>query len=213
VRARKRAASRLRAISSSFNSASCSSTFFVMRNDHMAGKGIDTKSRAIELQAEHNHYSCIGRVAAAWSYLEAVVDTSSIGLAGLATEPGICFTSQISGIGRKLDAYIALARLRNLPQELVQKLDALAKAAQGLGERRNRIVHDVWFFDHPNDPRRLEATARRLVRLEYIPTSSTKLTRFAYEISKFTDEFDSLNSRVVAAPIPSAEKLSTEPQR
>jgi hypothetical protein len=123
---------------------------------------------------ERNHLSAIGRVAAAWSTFEAVVDTGCIRLAGLETENGVCLTSQIAGILRKLDAYIALARLRTLPDELVKKLNKFHDKAREAGEKRNRLVHDVWYFKQHGPPERLEATARRLLRLEYIPTKSKK---------------------------------------
>jgi hypothetical protein len=61
--------------------------------------------------AQRQHYSAIGRVAANWSYYEAVVDICSIRLAAIDTRKGLIFTSQIAGIVRKLDVYISLARI------------------------------------------------------------------------------------------------------
>jgi hypothetical protein len=57
-----------------------------------------SRATTTALQSEHNHYAAIGRVAAAWSYLEASVDTASLRLADLKEEIGVCFTSQITGI-------------------------------------------------------------------------------------------------------------------
>jgi hypothetical protein len=105
---------------------------------------------------EHNHYAAIGRVAAGWAFFAALVDTWSMELAGLPTEPGVCLTSQIAGMARKLDAFISLARLRPLSDKLIKDLNKFAECARGWGERRNRLVHDVWHFDHPNPPERLE---------------------------------------------------------
>jgi hypothetical protein len=155
---------------------------------------------------ERNHLSAIGRVAAAWSTFEAVVDTGCIRLAGLAAESGVCLTSQIAGIIRKLDAYVALARLRTLPDELVKTLNKFHEKARGVGEKRNRLVHDVWYFNQHGPPERLEATAKRLLRLEYIPTKIEEVMNVALEINNLTGEFEVLNQAVETWPLPSPEK-------
>jgi hypothetical protein len=151
-----------------------------------------------EGRTEHNHYAAIGRVAAAWSYFEAVIDSSSIPLAHVNSNVGVCFTAQIPGSARKLDAYISLARLSAISQKLIRDLCEFAKTAQELSERRNRVIHDVWFFDHPNDPQRLEASARKILRLERIPVSTDKLLNLANEINQKAFEFNELSERVIA---------------
>jgi hypothetical protein len=156
-------------------------------------------------KAEHNHYAAIGRVAAAWSYLEASVDTASIRLAGVDSDVGVCLTSQIAGIGRKLDAYIALSRLRKLPSELIDRLNKFSQKAAGLGEKRNRFVHDIWFFNHPGPPERLEATARKLLRFEYIPTKTDDIVRFAWELGDLNGDFDVLSQAVETWPLSSSD--------
>jgi hypothetical protein len=151
--------------------------------------------------AQQQHFSAIGRVAAHWSYYEAVVDVCSIRLAGIDTRKGLIFTSQIAGIVRKLDVYISLARLRQLPLGTVAKLCTFADISRGLSERRNRIVHDVWYFDNPETPERFEASARRLLKIEVIPVSTTDLLQFASDIESHRQTFEQLDLIVGAAPI------------
>jgi len=166
------------------------------------------------VRAENKHYAAIGRVAAAWSYFEALVDTASIELAKLDAKIGVCFTAQIAGIGRKLDAYISLARLsRDLPQKLIGEFDKYAKSTASLAERRNRTVHDVWFFDHPNPPQRLEATAKKLLRIEFIPATPEELVKLSVKISEHADEFTALTNQVDAAPRTSPETPPVESGR
>jgi hypothetical protein len=154
-----------------------------------------------ESQKEQQHYAAVGRVAAAWSYFEAVIDTEAINLADIEGRIGVCFTAQVAGSARKLDAYISLAReLHDLPSKLIEDFDKFAKKTAGLSERRNRHVHDVWFFDHPNPPKRLEATARKLLRLEFIPAPVEKILELARDITSHAEEFDALIERVKAAP-------------
>jgi hypothetical protein len=162
-------------------------------------------------KAEHDHYAALGRVAAAWAFSEAGVDTACVRLADMAPERGICFTAQIAGIGKKLDAFIALARLWPLPKELIERLDKFAKRAQGISEKRNRLVHDIWFFNHPEPPERLEATARKLLRFEYIPTKVDDILKTAWEISDLHGEFDILTQAVETwrPPLPDISPQST----
>jgi hypothetical protein len=68
---------------------------------------------------------------------------SALMLAQIPQQTGLCLTAQIGGSARKLDAYIAIARLRGA-DKFMGELDALAKATTALSERRNRVVHDPW---------------------------------------------------------------------
>ena len=88
------------------------------------------------------HYAAIGRVAVEWAIFESNIDLSAIRLAKINHEAGICFTAQITGSGRKLDAYIAIAQWRGATKKTMGKLHELAKDSTGLAERRNKIVHD-----------------------------------------------------------------------
>lgn len=156
-------------------------------------------------RAEQQHYAAIGRVAAAWSYLEALIDTCSLELAEIFDwEMGICFTAQIAGPARKLGAYIALARLlRQIDPKTEKILNVTVETTASLAERRNRVVHDPWFFDYPNPPKRFEATARKRVRLEHIPATTAELLELAQAIKDHSDAIASLADRVKDLPRPS----------
>jgi hypothetical protein len=134
-------------------------------------------------RAEAQHYSAIGRVAAAWSYFEATIDTASIALAQIGGEKGVCFTAQIAGSARKLDAYIARARLSGISKKLISDLCQFADGTHSLNERRN-------------SPQRLEATAKKIVKLQLVPTSTQELMTLADDISQHVDQFDKLVDRV-----------------
>lgn len=146
------------------------------------------------------HYAAIGRVAANWSYFEAVVDDWSIRLAHITSEIGVCFTSQMPGSRAKLNAFIALADHLRVDPSLLQSLDKLTKETVGLSERRNRAVHDIWFLDEPSNPRRLEATAQRRLRLLEIPVPTDELLRLAAEILEHVQQFDELATRAMTEP-------------
>jgi hypothetical protein len=139
------------------------------------------------------HYEAIGRVASEWASFEATLDTASIHMAQIEPMAGVCFTSQIPGSGRKLDAYIALARLKGADRT-VSELNDFAKDAQGLQEQRNRIVHDPWVG--LTKPHRLEATARRKLRLEFIPVSTEEVLEVAAKIIALEKRFEALDEKV-----------------
>lgn len=65
--------------------------------------------RMEEERIETAHFAAMGRVATKWALLEVVVDGCSIKLAEISGIRGLCLTSQIFGIKRKLDAFISLA--------------------------------------------------------------------------------------------------------
>jgi hypothetical protein len=92
---------------------------------------------------ENKHYAAIGRAAVSWAFFESIVDGWSLNIAGIHLRPGLCFTAQIYGIGRKLETFISLARLRQLPSTLVVKLEDFYRRAKGAGGKRDRIVHDI----------------------------------------------------------------------
>jgi hypothetical protein len=79
---------------------------------------------------ENKHYAAIGRAAVSWAFFESIVDGWSLNIAGIHMRPGLCFTAQIYGIGRKLETFISLARLRQLPSTLVVKLEDFYRRAK-----------------------------------------------------------------------------------
>jgi hypothetical protein len=98
----------------------------------------------LEAHLTDQHYAAIGRIAVSWAFLEANVDAASIRLADAIPGAGACLTSQIASIGRKLDAYIALARVQGAPKDVVAKLCEFAGkpttslAAPCSSDRRDR---------------------------------------------------------------------------
>ena len=145
-----------------------------------------------ERRTERLHYAAIGRVAAAWAYFETIIDSSSIQLAGLLEDTGICFTANIMGVGRKLDTFIALARLNGISKKLTADLHKFAEDARGLGTQRDRVAHDAWFFPHPDSPYRLEITAVKLARIEQVPVTTQELLQLSEKIDALPPRFAGL---------------------
>jgi hypothetical protein len=149
------------------------------------------------------HYAAIGRVASEWASFETTIDTETIGLAGCEVKAGVCLTAQIAGWARKLDAYIALAGLRGALKTL-PKLHALANATSGLAEQRNRVVHDPWIGE--TTTHRLEATARKRLRLQFVPMTTAEVVALADKILAHGKRFLTLTEEVDAELLALHEK-------
>jgi hypothetical protein len=138
------------------------------------------------------HFAVIGRIAALWAHFESVIDSRLFAFANLKPETGVCFTGQMIGIRPRVDAFIALVRQLGADKRWNPALEKFASDARGLAEQRNRAVHDVWQMDDPAQPQRLEATARRKVRLEKIHVPTEELIALADSIdnliTRFVDE-------------------------
>jgi hypothetical protein len=137
------------------------------------------------------HYSMIGRVAAEWSYFEALLDQWCIAFAKVDRHAGVCLTSQALGL-RKLDAFMALAKQRGIDGRTATDLNKFRKRAKGLSEQRNRAVHDPWCLDNPEKPIRREATARGELRYEELLVPTTELEALTANIVKLSRDFEAI---------------------
>jgi hypothetical protein len=152
-----------------------------------------------------SHLTVLGFIVAEWSIFEAQIDERAVELAQISSPAVLCFTSQVAGPGRKLDAYIALARLRGA-SNMMKALHQLAKDAMGVAERRNRVVHDPWLLLGQGGPFRVETTARRKLRNEYIPVSAAEMAKLSEDVLALIERFIDLDRQVRAAVETSPDK-------
>jgi hypothetical protein len=154
------------------------------------------------------HYSAIGLVAANWSALERLTDSAIWRVAKIPTdEAGACITAQIFTMEGKLKALIALLRVRNVSKAAVADLNKFADDMRGLGEQRNRVVHDPWVGDVPyGNPHRFQMTAQRTLVMDYTPMPTTEVTAVAERISDAVDRFDVIIRTAISELEPSPEK-------
>jgi hypothetical protein len=129
-----------------------------------------------------SHYEAIGRVTTAWAMFETVLDISIWFLAKTDFEKGACLTAQISGSGRKLDAIISLTKLTIDQEATIKELNKIAEATRHLAEKRNRVVHDPWIGDN-GKLLRLEATARKILRLRQVEVNDGDTLNLVAEIN------------------------------
>jgi len=90
--------------------------------------------------AVKSHHAAIGKVVAAWSYFEAVVDTWSSHFANISPEISVCFTSQMIGHRPKMNALFSLIRIKDVDAKDSKRLNQILEKTTGLAEQRNRII-------------------------------------------------------------------------
>jgi hypothetical protein len=145
-----------------------------------------------------NHLAAVGSVAGHWAVMEMHIDVCALQLAGLGNEQvGLCFTAQITGSARKLDAYIAVAKLKGA-EKTAAELDKFAKDTARLSEQRNRAVHDPWHIEKDQTPLRIEVTARKKLRLKMVPVSTEELLSLTKSIRAHAERFLKLNEAIKA---------------
>lgn len=138
-------------------------------------------------------YECIGRVAAAWAHLEHMADQEIWQLAGVRMEAGACITSHLQSLNRRLQALIALVRLRNGGDALVGKLNKFVALTDRLS---NRAVHDPWLIIG-DGPGRFEVTANRKLVFQFQPETADRLKEVESEIDRAIKEFAQLSHELV----------------
>jgi hypothetical protein len=173
-----------------------------------AMEAIDKRDELVEtLLALHEgwpaYLESIGEIAITWSSFETDVDLQTLRLAGIHLTKGFCLTSQISGIGRKLDAFASIARRNDLADDLIKQLNKISTKAISLAERRNRMIHDSWSQAENGNWERIEITARKLLRIGFVATSITELKTLTDDIISIHDDFTALADLIVKTHPPS----------
>lgn len=138
------------------------------------------------------HYSALGQVVAAWANFESLLDFWLMVFAKLEEGVGVCFTSQISGSGPRIDGFIALVRYLGAANKWLTNLEKFANDARGLSLQRNRAVHDVWDMHLPSSPLRFEVSAKRAVRVVQIHVPTEELLHLVENIETLRERFEDM---------------------
>jgi hypothetical protein len=154
-----------------------------------------------------SHYAAIAMVAANWAMLERLVDTTIWRLAEVQDEPGACITAQIPNIARRLDAMMALVKLRGASDRLVAKINKFIKQTHSLATKRNRVVHDPWVLEKgTGKPHRFEISAQNKLIFEYVPMGTDEVAVVVNLIHDHINRYDDLLDAISAELYPLPEK-------
>lgn len=145
----------------------------------------------------------IGRLALAWAEFEFNLNDAIWELANVERMTGTCMTSQLIGPGPRYRCLVALLRLRNTPQDIIDKINSLSSDAESLGRQRNRFLHDPMVMDTTTKKLlRMETTADRKVRHGLIPVETKEIEELSLAIDQINNAFVALYERAVAEAPP-----------
>ena len=115
----------------------------------------------------NKHLEGIGRVAAILAHLDFYVNEIIWELANLDRSAGACLTAQLTGPYPRCKALVALMRFRAANQPLIDTANSLTSRYCGLGDRRNRVVHDAWTNSWGDAVQRVHIKADRKLEFEF----------------------------------------------
>jgi hypothetical protein len=153
-------------------------------------------------------YIALGKLSRYWAAFEYVLNDAIWELANVERFAGTCMTAQLIGPGPRFRCLAALFELRGVSSELIKAFNSLSSEAEGLGRQRNRFIHDVVVFNSQDrELYRVETTADRRLRHDFVVIDLRAVEKLVVEIERLTDRFDDLFDRVLAetAPWPRAQ--------
>ena len=122
-------------------------------------------------------YELVGRVACDWAALEMKINDCIWALSGTSFGSGACITSQIHSINSRMKALAALINLKGAT-ELATKINVYAEnALRKASDKRNRVVHDIWFSEYQGDARQLLITADKKLRFQIVTRTKDDLRK------------------------------------
>jgi len=86
---------------------------------------------------------CIARVTSCWAGLEYDISATIWALAEMRPALGTCVTSQIYTLQGRLGAVLALAKLRRVDQDIIDRLNRFSDRIREGQDQRNRIIHNL----------------------------------------------------------------------
>lgn len=148
--------------------------------------------------AENLHFAYVGRIATQWSLFELHLDLAAIKISRMDAKIAFCFTSQIIGSARKIDAFISAVKFSGA-SSFSRELDAFSKETAVLAERRNRAIHDPWSLNDDIVAYRLEVSARKDLKIQAVECSTENLKKLLADIDSHITKLNDLEKRISAS--------------
>lgn len=173
-------------------------TYRVLKNTDKDSSIPKIESRGVQLIGDDQDitamysWSLIGRVAAAAASVDQLLDDTIWTIAGIDHEYGACITSQLGSNFNRFVVIESILKLRDAPDDVIRKLNKLSQRWKGLGEKRNRAVHDSVAYDTENKKIFVRTIASRPGEgLKYLnePFDYEKYRKTGDDIVNFVREF------------------------
>ena len=143
------------------------------------------------------HYTAVGRVASTWAFLEMLIDTKIRDLIDADDKAVACVTAQVIGPAPRLNALISLMRLRGVPASVVEEAESFSGRMQGLGTKRNRVVHDPLFGSVEGQVYAARTSAKGTLIYSFEPVSLQEMVNVAKQIDKAITDWLAIEFRIV----------------
>ena len=143
------------------------------------------------------HLQAIEKIAAIWGHFEFYVSETIWQLANVDRNAGACLTAQLIGPGPRFRALVALLHFRKANKDLIDVANSLTGRATNLGERRNRIVHDVLTNSIGEEVLRIHLKANQKLEFELKSDTLKDLEDSYQAISRLINDFVAFRSRML----------------
>lgn len=142
------------------------------------------------------HLFKVGHIAALWAKFEYELNLMIWHLGNVDIEVGACLTAQVLSPSNRMNALIALVRLRGGNQDLLSAFNKFYADADALARRRNRVVHDPWILAQ-GQMHRFEVSAYKTLVFDLLPAPTEEIDAVADAIIKIDARLAGLYDRVV----------------
>lgn len=116
------------------------------------------RSPYFDLPASPEQLEAVGRIAAAWSYLESVLEAAIWSLCVLEESRGRALTTHMN-LKMRIESLQTLLHVLG-DDESARELSRRRKRIEKLGQKRNEIVHGLWVRGEYGSPMILSVRAR-----------------------------------------------------
>jgi len=140
------------------------------------------------LPKEHPYYALIGRVASNWTHFELMLDRIIWDLSGFSQPTALCITGHIMGVVPRFKMIESLSQKIGLSRDDLKPLRVLKERHYNVGERRNRIVHDPWFYTKDSDDPAIIGQTSQLKATGDSPVSEDEILEVIEKIYQLTNE-------------------------
>lgn len=150
-----------------------------------------------DLNPEYATY--VGRISSAWSAVEFHINLATWAIADVAPAIGACLTAQIYTFDARMKALLSLLKLRHVNDSIIKATNQFAEDSRGLQEIRNRIIHDYWVWSEVGDIFRVEVTAPKKLKFEFVLVPLDELKNHYESMAKFADRAAILKKQIYDA--------------
>jgi hypothetical protein len=150
------------------------------------------------------YMQAVGKIAIMWAALEYAISQAIWELCNVEAAAGACITAQLIGPGPRIRAFISLIDFRaHDPQceneeKLITQFNKLAQRIEAFGRQRNSYIHHCAVIGvEKGDIKRLELSADRRLKFDYVPADLEAMEKLAGDIRQARIDFDANFERVL----------------